>query len=132
MKIVLCCGVFDLLHVGHIRHLEEASMQGDRLIVAVTQDDTVGKVGRPIIPERERLEMVYALRFVWSAGLTKDSIAALHTWTPNVFCKGADYVKNGLLPAEREYCQQNGVEIYYTRPNPRTTTSIIERIQCTS
>ena len=129
MRIVLCNGVFDLLHVAHIRHLEQAASLGDRLVVGITRDAHVGKPGRPIVPEQERLEMIRSLRCVHSAQLCRDSIEALKRWKPQVFCKGNDYRHKGLLDAEIHYCARNGIEIIHTRYNPQTTTGIIERIE---
>ena len=132
MRVVLCCGVFDLLHVAHIRHLKQAAEFGDRLVVGVTKDEFVGKMGRPIIPQDERLEIILALRFVNNARLCRNSIEALKYWNPHVFCKGYDYKKKGLLDEEIKYCARHGIEIIHTKHNPQTTTGIIERIKCAS
>ena len=130
MKIVLCNGVFDLLHVAHLRHLEEARWRGDQLVVGVTMDATVTKGnGRPIIPQEERLELIKSLRCVADADLCQDSLDALERWKPAVFCKGYDYIEKKLLYAEIEYCKKHGIEIYYTRHNSQTTSGIIERIR---
>lgn len=127
MPLVLAAGVFDLLHVGHKRHLEEAAAHG-QLVVGVTWDQGVNKPGRPIIPQEERLEMVKALRCVSRAFLCRDSIDALERTAPQVFVKGDDYVTKGLLTEEIVFCQKRGVRIIFTSPNPQTTTSIVERI----
>jgi len=129
--IVLANGVFDLFHVGHLRYLEQASKFGD-LVVGVTKDVNVNKKGRPIVPELERLELVKALRCISDARLCLDSLDALREWQPDVFVKGSDYRKKGLLDSEIEYCKRNGIEIRFTNPNPQTTTGIIERIKCSS
>src|SRR4030043_2238883 len=64
-KIVQCHGVFDLLHPGHIRHLETAREEGDVLIVTVTPDKYVGKgPGRPVFNQRLRAESLAAFQFV--------------------------------------------------------------------
>mgnify|MGYP001590980154 CR=1 FL=1 len=62
MTTVLANGVFDLLHHGHILHLQEAKSMGDKLVVSITADAFVYKDGRPIYPELERMEIVKALR----------------------------------------------------------------------
>ena len=128
MRVVLCNGVFDLLHVAHVRHLQQAARCGSRLVVGVTRDAGVNKRGRPVIPEIERLEMVLALSCVDDAALCDDSLDALRQWKPNVFCKGADYNKKGLLDAEIEYCREHGINILFTDENPQTTTKIVERL----
>ena len=65
LKVALANGVFDLLHVGHVRYLEAAKLLADRLVVAVNSDASTRAYkgpGRPIIPEGERAELVRALR----------------------------------------------------------------------
>lgn len=125
--IVLANGVFDLFHVGHKRYLEQASQWGN-LVVGVTKDSSVRKFGRPIISEDERLELVKALECVVDARLCIDSLDALRQWQPDIFVKGDDYRKKGLLDEEMEFCARNDIEIKFTSYNPQTTTGIIERI----
>ena len=129
MRLVLCCGVFDLFHVAHLRHLEQALQMGDELVVGVTKDAYVRKTGRPIIPENERLELVRSIRDVTEARLVDDSIEALKMWMPDIFVKGSDYRKKGLLESEIAFCKEHDIEIRFTKENPKTTTKIIERIR---
>lgn len=127
----MAVGCFDLFHVAHLRHLQEARAFGSLLVVGVTEDAGVRKgTGRPVIPQDERIEIVRWLTFVYEAKLFKDSMEALEYWKPQVFVKGADYLAKGLLPEEIEYCKAHKVEIKYTKPNPQTTSGIIERIKC--
>ena len=131
MRLVLANGVFDLLHIAHIRHLEEARCMGDYLVVSLTMDKYVGKEGRPVILEMERKEMLESLRCVSAVTLCKDSLEALEHWKPTIFCKGFDRQKTGLLESEIRYCAANGIEIRHTRENKLHTSDIIERIrQC--
>ena len=132
MRLVLTSGCFDLLHVGHIRHLHEAKRMGDYLVVGLTRDAHVNKPGRPIIPEIERKEMLEALECVNDVMLCDDSIEALAYLKPNIFCKGHDRKKIGLLPEELKICEERDIEIRFTKPNPQTTTKIVERIRCAS
>lgn len=133
MKVVLANGCFDLLHVAHKRHLEQAAKFGEFLVVGVTKDKHVGKgPGRPVIKEDERLEMVKALKCVAAAELCRDSLEALRRWKPDVFCKGGDYKEKGLLAEERLYCMENGIEIRFTDPNPQTTSALVRKIKCVS
>src|SRR5260370_7830355 len=60
-RIVVSNGIFDLLHVGHLRYLREARRQGDVLVVGVNADSAVAKPGRPVVPAAERAELVPAL-----------------------------------------------------------------------
>lgn len=131
-KLVLANGCFDLLHVAHIRHLEEARRMGDVLVVGLTMDAFVGKEGRPIVPQNERMEMLKALRCVGSVMLCRNSLEALEVWKPAIFVKGADYIEKGLLPEEIAYCKKHGIQIKHTKPNPQTTTKLMERIKCAS
>ena len=130
MRVVLCNGCFDLLHIGHLRHLEEARDMGDSLVVGLTLDEGIGKLGRPIIPDRERIELLRGLRCVSSAFYCRDSLDALRSARPDIFCKGADYLEKGLLEEEIAHCRLHGIEIRHTKPNPQTTSAIIERIKC--
>jgi bifunctional ADP-heptose synthase (sugar kinase/adenylyltransferase) len=108
--------------------LEQARSFGDFLVVAVTKDKYVGKPGRPIIPQEDRLEMIKGLHCVSQAGLVRDSLEALRKWKPSVFVKGHDYKEKGLLAEEREYCYANDIEIKFTGPNPQTTSGIVKKI----
>ena len=129
MKLVLCAGVFDLFHIGHLRHLQEARSLGDMLVVGVTMDEYVDKPGRPIIPAVERLELMKSLRCVSAAALVRDSVEALHLWKPHIYVKGHDYIAKGLLNAEHEACAKYHTVIRHTKEQKQTTTKIIERIR---
>jgi cytidyltransferase-like protein len=92
--VVQCNGIFDLVHVGHIRHLESAREQGDILVVTVTADQAVNRgPGRPRFPIGFRLETLAALQFVdfvaenpWPSA--SDAIRVLK---PDVYARGPDY-----------------------------------------
>ena len=92
--IVQCHGVFDLMHIGHIRHFQEAKKAGDVLVVTVTPDRFVNKgPHRPVFSETLRAEAIAALDCVDYVAINKwptavDAIALLR---PNVYAKGADY-----------------------------------------
>jgi rfaE bifunctional protein nucleotidyltransferase chain/domain len=94
--IALANGVFDLLHVGHIRYLEGAKAEADRLVVAVNDDASVralkGK-GRPIMPEADRAELIAAFRCVDYVVVFPGRTVAeiLLRLKPDVHCKGTDY-----------------------------------------
>lgn len=95
-SIAFANGVFDLLHVGHVRYLQGAAAEADRLIVAVNTDASVrGLKGanRPILPEADRAELVAALRGVDYVVLFSDATVErlLRLTTPDVHCKGTDY-----------------------------------------
>mgnify|MGYP001408793413 CR=1 FL=1 len=92
--IVLCHGVFDLLHVGHIKHLKKAKEQGDKLVVTITSDKYVNKgPGRPIFNQILRSEALAAIDSVDYVAIN-DAATAVHpikTIKPNIYCKGKDY-----------------------------------------
>jgi D-beta-D-heptose 7-phosphate kinase/D-beta-D-heptose 1-phosphate adenosyltransferase len=95
-RVVFTNGCFDLLHVGHIKFLEESKRRGDVLVVAVDTDASVRRVkgeGRPVLLERERLRMLAALAAVdyvtlFESGQLPDILAALQ---PDVLTKGSNY-----------------------------------------
>lgn len=129
--VVLAAGCFDLLHVAHLRYLEQARAMGDYLIVSVTKDKYVGKGdGRPVIPEEERLELVRGLRCVDEAWLYDDGVIALRELRPAIFCKGDDWRERGLPLEITQFCSQNDIQIKFTKPNAVTTSKLIERLKC--
>ena len=94
--IAFANGCFDLIHVGHVRYLQGAAAEGDRLIVAVNDDESVKRLkgpGRPAMPARERAEIIAALAVVdyvvTFADETVDRL--LGRIKPDVHCKGTDY-----------------------------------------
>jgi rfaE bifunctional protein nucleotidyltransferase chain/domain len=94
--IALANGCFDLLHVGHVRYLEGAAAEGDRLIVAVNDDRSVSALkgpGRPILAAADRAELVAALRGVDYVIVFGDANVGrlLTLLKPDVHCKGTDY-----------------------------------------
>jgi rfaE bifunctional protein kinase chain/domain/rfaE bifunctional protein nucleotidyltransferase chain/domain len=93
-KIVLCHGVFDLLHVGHINHFHEAKTYGDILVVSVTADKYVNKgPNRPAFNQENRLKALAALKIIDYLVLNKFSTAVpvIRELKPNIYCKGKDY-----------------------------------------
>lgn len=95
-RIAFANGCFDLLHVGHVRYLQAAAAEADRLIVAVNDDRTVARLkgpGRPVFPAAERAELIAALRGVDYVVVFADATAErlLKLVKPDVHCKGTDY-----------------------------------------
>jgi rfaE bifunctional protein nucleotidyltransferase chain/domain len=89
-------GCFDLLHVGHVRYLEAAAAEADRLIVAINDDRSVQALkgaGRPTVPASERAETIAALAVVDYVVVFPDLNVErlLRLLTPDVHCKGTDY-----------------------------------------
>jgi rfaE bifunctional protein nucleotidyltransferase chain/domain len=99
--VVLANGCFDLLHVGHVRYLEDARALGDLLIVGVNSDAAVRRLkgpGRPLMPAGERAELVAALRAVDHVVVfdddTADRLVAL--LRPAIHAKGTDYTPDSV------------------------------------
>ena len=93
-RIVLCHGVFDLLHIGHIRYLKKAKALGDILVVTVTPDLHVNKgPHRPAFPERLRVEAVAALADVDEVALNdwQTAVQTIKRLKPHVYAKGAEF-----------------------------------------
>ena len=94
-RVVLTNGVFDLLHPGHVRYLQTARARGDVLIVAVNSDRSVRAAKgptRPVVPERERAEIIAALRAVDAAVIIDDETtqAVVDRLKPDVVVTAAD------------------------------------------
>ena len=94
--IAFANGCFDLLHVGHVRYLQGAAAEADRLIVAINDDQSVAALkgpGRPVVSGVDRAELVAALRGVHYVVLFADpDVERLLTrFKPDVHCKGTDY-----------------------------------------
>ena len=103
-KVVLCHGVFDLLHIGHINHFKEAKKLGDILVVTVTQDKFVNKgPNRPIFLLNTRMESIAALKDIdyVAPNMFSNAIQLIKMLKPNIYCKGKDY-KNYNLDATNQ------------------------------
>jgi len=109
--IAFANGCFDLLHVGHVRYLQGAAREGDRLIVAINDDRSVAALkgqGRPILAAADRAELVAALRGVDYVVIFGDpNVERLLTLLkPDVHCKGTDYTVDSV--PERAVVQAYG------------------------
>lgn len=116
-RVVLANGVFDLLHVGHVRYLEGARACGDRLVVAVNSDRSTAAYkgpGRPVMDEEDRAQLVAALRAVDGVVLFDEPNveALLEELRPAVHAKGTDY-QVGTVP-ERAASAALGTETAIT------------------
>ncbi len=120
--IVHCHGVFDLLHIGHIKHFKDAKKLGDILIVTITSDDYVNKgINRPYFNQHYRAEAISALEFVDHVSIINDKSAerAIEKIKPNFYCKGEDY-KNfkqditGKINNEKKTVEKFGGKIHFT------------------
>jgi rfaE bifunctional protein nucleotidyltransferase chain/domain len=133
LTIAFANGAFDLLHVGHVRYLEGAKREGDRLVVAINSDASIrGLKGpnRPILPERDRAELVAALRAVdYVVIFDEPTVAALlELLKPDVHCKGTDYTIDTV--PERETVRAYGGRIAIVGdPKDHSTTDLLSRLR---
>ncbi len=131
-KIVTTNGCFDILHVGHLRYLQQAKEQGDILIVAINSDESVRAIKgdkRPLVPEDERAEILAALECVDYVMIFPelDPIQFLHDLRPDMHVKGGDYKLDQVI--ERETVESLGGEMRIIPGAPgKSTTELIERI----
>ena len=130
--IVFTNGCFDLLHIGHVRSLEQARGLGDQLIVAVNLDASVRRAkgpDRPILPARERMELVAALDCVdWVVGFRADTpIRLIQELRPDVLAKGGDWRLDAIVG--RDDVESWGGRVVRLNVVPGARTSdLIERI----
>ncbi|HEX4825740.1 MAG TPA: adenylyltransferase/cytidyltransferase family protein [Candidatus Polarisedimenticolaceae bacterium] len=131
--IALANGLFDLLHVGHLRYLEAASREADRLVVAVNADASARALkgpDRPIVPEGERAELIAGFACVALVTIfAETSVAALlRALRPDVHCKGTDYTSDTV--PEREIARALGIRVAITGdPKDHATRDLISRIR---
>jgi rfaE bifunctional protein nucleotidyltransferase chain/domain len=133
--VALCHGVFDLVHLGHVRHILAARNEGDVVIVTITADRFVNKgPGRPIFPENMRAEMLAALGTVDWVGINRTSSAepVLDTVRPDIYVKGSDYENpeddvTGKIATEREAVERHGGRIVFTRDVTFSSSSLLNR-----
>lgn len=133
--VVLAHGTFDLLHIGHLRHLRKARKEGSMLIVTITADAFVNKgPDRPVFSEHMRAEMLAALECVDYVGICHfpQALEAIQLIKPRVYAKGSDYsnpdedVTGGIL-LERNAVEANGGRIEFTQDIVFSSSSLINR-----
>ena len=130
--IAFANGCFDLLHVGHVRYLEGAAAEGDRLVVAINDDESVRRLkgrGRPILPAADRAELVAALRWVDYVVIFPEPTVGplLEATRPDVHCKGTDYTPETV--PERDVVQGYGGRIAIVGdPKDHSTRDLLARI----
>ena len=125
-------GCFDLLHVGHVRYLQGAAQEADRLIVAVNDDAVAsGKgPGRPILPAADRAELVAALRGVDYVVIFPEPTVTplLLLLRPDVHCKGTDYTADTV--PERETVRAYGGRVAIVGdPKDHSTRDLLARLR---
>jgi rfaE bifunctional protein nucleotidyltransferase chain/domain len=132
-SIAFANGCFDVLHVGHIRYLQDAARVADVLVVGVNGDDSVRALkgeGRPLMPAHERAEIISAIRGVSYVVIfdEKSPSRLLQTLKPEFQCKGTDYTADSVPEAEivKSY---GGKVVIVGDPKDHSTTAVLERMR---
>ena len=134
-KVVHCHGVFDLLHIGHIKHFEEARSLGDCLVVTITPDEYVNKgSNRPAFTTALRLEALAALEVVDFVAANKWPVAVetIKVLQPAIYCKGPDYKNHaddvtGKIDDEEQAVESVGGKICYTEDITFSSSSLLNK-----
>ena len=130
--VALANGCFDVLHVGHVRYLEAAAREADRLVVAINDDEIVRVLkgpNRPVQPASERAELIAALRCVDYVVIFPEPTVehVLLTLRPDVHCKGTDYTVESV--PEREVVQSYGGRTAIVGdPKDHSTRDLLKKI----
>lgn len=131
-RIVFANGCFDILHVGHVRYLEGAKALGDLLVVGINADEQVRALkgeGRPLVPERERAEIIAAIRAVDFVTIFQEPTveALLLSLRPDIHAKGTDYTEETV--PERDVVRSFGGRVRIVGdPKDHSTTEMIKEL----
>jgi len=131
-KVVFTNGCFDILHVGHVRYLNEARSHGDALIVAINSDRSVREIkgnSRPVVPEADRAEVIAALAsvdyaFIFDDPTPKEIIDAI---VPDVLVKGADWSIQEIVGRDTVE-SAGGLVLNVPLAEGSSTSQIIQRV----
>lgn len=134
-KVVLCHGVFDLMHPGHVLHFKAARQHGDLLVVTITPDRFARKApGRPVFPQRLRMETIAALEVVDFVALNEwpTAVETIHHLKPHVYAKGSDYADaasdvTGNISKEETAVREVGGSIIFTTEESFSSSTLINQ-----
>lgn len=132
-RVVMCHGTFDLMHSGHVRHLQRARREGDALVVTLTADAYVNKgPGRPVFGEELRAETLAALACVDYVAIAHEpaALAAIAAIRPHVYVKGSEYRASvedvtGNIDRERQAVEEVGGEVFFTDEITFSSSSLL-------
>lgn len=129
-RLVVTNGCFDLLHVGHVRFLQEARALGDTLLVGLNGDESVRELkgaGRPVNPETDRAEVLAALACVDAVVIFPEKRAThfLQEAQADVYVKGGDYRPQDLDAGEQAAVKKAGGEVRVLKLTPGKSTSAV-------
>ena len=135
-KIILCHGVFDVLHYGHLNHFEFAKKKASKLIVSVTHDNFVNKgPDRPINKIHDRVRLLSSLNVVDHVVVSPYSSAAeiINLLKPHFYLKGEEYQKSkndvaGNLKIEKKACLKNNVKLIFSDGATFSSSKIINKL----
>jgi rfaE bifunctional protein nucleotidyltransferase chain/domain len=131
--IAFANGCFDLLHVGHVRYLQAAAQEADRLVVAINGDRSVADLkgpGRPILRAADRAEIVAAIRGVDYVTIFDEPTVTplLLALEPDVHCKGTDYTVD-TVPERETVASYGGRIAIVGDPKDHSTRDLLARIK---
>jgi rfaE bifunctional protein nucleotidyltransferase chain/domain len=132
VRIVLANGCFDVLHAGHVRYLSGARSLGDLLVVGINSDAQVARLkgaGRPILPERDRAELVASLEAVDLVTIFDEPTVTelLLAIKPNVHAKGTDYTEETV--PERDVVRSYGGSVRIVGdPKNHSTSEMLRKV----
>lgn len=133
--VVFTNGCFDLLHRGHVDYLQRARVLGDFLFVGLNGDGSVWRLkgtGRPILPERDRAEVLIALRAVDAVVIFADDTAErlVQAIRPDIYVKGGDWQDGSRRPPEAAVVESYGGRVQYIPYlEGRSTSAIVAQIR---
>lgn len=133
--LVFTNGCFDLLHIGHVRYLQQARALGDALVVAINSDSSVRTLkgpDRPINSELDRAEVIAALSCVDTVVIFEEPRVTrlIEQIQPHIYAKGGDYTPDTLDPGEKTALDAAGTAISILALVPgRSTTNMLTRLQ---
>lgn len=131
-RIVLANGCFDVLHAGHVRYLQGARALGDVLVVGINSDPQVARLkgeGRPLLPERERAELVASLEVVDLVTIFNEPTVTelLLAIRPDIHAKGTDYTEETV--PERDVVRSYGGQVRIVGdPKSHSTSEILRKV----
>jgi rfaE bifunctional protein nucleotidyltransferase chain/domain len=129
-RVVVTNGCFDLVHVGHVRFLQEARNLGDALLVGLNGDASVRELkgaGRPVNPEADRAEVLAALGCVDAVVVFSEKRAThfLEAARPDIYVKGGDYRPEDLDADEQAAVKKSGGQVKVLKLTPGQSTSAV-------
>ncbi|MES1244115.1 MAG: adenylyltransferase/cytidyltransferase family protein [Acidobacteriota bacterium] len=133
-RVAFANGHFDLLHVGHLRYLQDARAQGDALVVALNDDESVARLkgpGRPVVPAAERAELLAALVPVDVVVIFEGDSPGylLAELQPDVHCKGTDYGSPERVPEYEVVRAYGGRTALVGDPKDHATSDLISKVK---